>query len=70
MKKYALEMKSKILLSNQQCNEIDDKYFKSTSLLNQTMQKLREVFSSNSNYWCYLFVFLILVFLFLYKITK
>jgi hypothetical protein len=70
MKKYALEMKNKILLSNQQCNEIDDKYFKSTSLLTQTMQKLREVFSSNSNYWCYLFLFLILIFLFLYKITK
>lgn len=69
IKAHAQEMKNKIQMSNQKCNEMDKKYTESNSLMSKTMRQLDELLSANSNYWCYLIIFIILVFFFLYKIT-
>ena len=69
IKAHAQEMKGKIQMSNQKCNEMDKKYTESNSLMAKTMRQLDDVLSANSNYWCYLIIFIILVVFFLYQIT-
>ncbi len=62
-------MKENIELSNKQVEEMDKKYSDSNSLINKTTKMLGELFSANTNYWCYLCIFILVVFFFLYKIT-
>ena len=62
-------MKENIELSNKQVEEMDKKYSDSNSLINKTTKMLGELFSANTNYWCYLCIFVLVVFFFLYKIT-
>ena len=62
-------MKKNIELSNKQVEEMDKKYSDSNSLINKTTKMLGELFSANTNYWCYLCIFILVVFFFLYKIT-
>ena len=69
IKNNALEMSNKIRLSNQQVDEMEKKYTDSNNLINKTTKMLGELFSSNTNYWCYLCIFILVVFFFLYKIT-
>ena len=69
IKKHAMEMKNKIRLSNQQCEDMDKKYSDSKSLMNKTIKQLGELFSANTSYWCYLMIFIFVVLFFLYKIT-
>lgn len=70
IKQHALEMKEKIQLSNQQCNDMDKKYSQSNSLIEKTMKQLNDVLSANSNYWCYLAIFIILIIFILYRLGK
>ena len=69
IKNNALKMKQNIVLGNKQVEEMDKKYIDSNSLINKTTKMLGELFSSNTNYWCYLCIFIFIVFFFLYKIT-
>ena len=69
IKNNALKMKQNIVLGNKQVEEMDKKYMDSNSLINKTTKMLGELFSSNTNYWCYLCIFIFIVFFFLYKIT-
>ena len=62
-------MQRKIVLSNSQVENMEKKYNESNSLINKTTKMLGELFSSNTNYWCYLCIFILVVFFFLYKIT-
>ena len=48
---------------------MDKKYTESNSLMSDTMKRLGDVLSSNSNYFFLLIIFLFVVFFFLYKIT-
>ena len=69
IKNNAIKMKKNIELSNKQVEEMDKKYSDSNSLINKTTKMLGELFSANTNYWCYLCIFILVVFFFLYKIT-
>ena len=69
IKNNALKMKQNIVLGNKQAEEMDKKYMDSNSLINKTTKMLGELFSSNTNYWCYLCIFIFIIFFFLYKIT-
>ncbi len=62
-------MNKNIRMSNQQVEEMDKKYVESNTLINKTTKMLGELFSANTNYWCYLCIFIFVVFFFLYKIT-
>ena len=64
-----MKMRDNITLSNKQVEEMDKKYSDSNSLINKTTKMLGELFSANTNYWCYLCIFILVVFFFLYKIT-
>ena len=64
-----MKMRDNITMSNKQVEEMDKKYSDSNSLINKTTKMLGELFSSNTNYWCYLCIFILVVFFFLYKIT-
>ena len=69
MKYNANLMKENIILSNKQAEKMDKKYQESNNLINKTTKMLGELFSSNTNYWCYLCIFIFVVIFFLYKIT-
>ena len=69
IKNNAMKMRDNITLSNKQVEEMDKKYSDSNSLINKTTKMLGDLFSSNTNYWCYLCIFILVVFFFLYKIT-
>ena len=62
-------MNKNIRMSNQQVEEMDKKYVESNTLINKTTKMFGELFSANTNYWCYLCIFIFVVFFFLYKIT-
>ena len=62
-------MNKNIRMSNQQVEEMHKNYSESNNLINKTTKMLGELFSSNTNYWCYLCIFIFVVFFFLYKIT-
>ena len=61
-------MNKNIRMSNQQVEEMHKNYTDSNNLINKTTKMLGELFSSNTNYWCYLCIFIFIVFFFLYKI--
>ena len=65
-KNYAFKMNENIRLSNQQSEEMYKKYSESNSLINKTTKLLGELFSANTNYWCYLCIFIFVIFFFLY----
>ncbi len=69
IKNSALMMNKNIRMSNQQVEEMHKNYTDSNNLINKTTKMLGELFSSNTNYWCYLCIFIFVVFFFLYKIT-
>ena len=69
IKNSAREMNKKITLSNKNIEDMEKKYTDSNTLINKTTKMLGELFSSNTNYWCYLCIFIFVVFFFLYKIT-
>ena len=69
IKQSAYKMNEKIRISNKQTEEMYKKYSESDSLINKTTKVLGELFSANTNYWCYLCIFIFVVFFFLYKIT-
>ena len=66
IKQNAYKMNEKIRISNKQTEEMYKKYSESDSLINKTTKVLGELFSANTNYWCYLFIFIFVVFFFLY----
>ncbi len=68
IKNSALMMNKNIRMSNQQVEEMHKNYSESNNLINKTTKMLGELFSSNTNYWCYLCIFIFIVFFFLYKI--
>ena len=68
IKNSALMMNKNIRMSNQQVEEMHKNYTDSNNLINKTTKMLGELFSSNTNYWCYLCIFIFIVFFFLYKI--
>ena len=68
IKQSAYKMNEKIRISNKQTEEMYKKYSESDSLINKTTKVLGELFSANTNYWCYLCIFIFIVFFFLYKI--
>ena len=61
-------MNKNIRMSNQQVEEMHKNYTDSNNLINKTTKMLGDLFSSNTNYWCYLCIFIFIVFFFLYKI--
>ena len=65
-----LLIQNKIKNSNVSLEEMDKKYEESNSLMGDTLKKLGDVLSANSNYFCYLIIFIFVVFFFLYKITS
>ena len=68
IKNSALMMNKNIRMSNQQVEEMHKNYTDSNNLINKTTKMLGDLFSSNTNYWCYLCIFIFIVFFFLYKI--
>ncbi len=66
IKQSAYKMNEKIRISNKQTEEMYKKYSESDSLINKTTKVLGELFSANTNYWCYLCIFIFVVFFFLY----
>ena len=64
IKNSARMMNENIKLSNQQSEEMDKKYSESNTLINKTTKILGELFSANTNYWCYLCIFIFIVFFF------
>ena len=66
IKQSAYKMNEKIRISNKQTEEMYKKYSESDSLINKTTKVLGELFSANTNYWCYLCIFIFVVLFFLY----
>ena len=66
IKQSAYKMNEKIRISNKQTEEMYKKYSESDTLINKTTKVLGELFSANTNYWCYLCIFIFVVFFFLY----
>ena len=66
IKNSAYKMNESIRISNQQTEDMYNKYNESNNLISKTTKVLGELFSSNTNYWCYLCIFIFVVFFFLY----
>ena len=66
IKSNAYKMHETIKLGNKQTEDMQKKYLESNSLINKTTKMLGELFSANTNYWCYLCIFIFVVFFFLY----
>ena len=66
IKNSAYKMNESIRISNQQTEDMYNKYSESNNLISKTTKVLGELFSSNTNYWCYLCIFIFVVFFFLY----
>jgi hypothetical protein len=49
---------------------MNKKYLDSNNMLSDTINKLGNVLSANSSYFCYLIIFLFVLLFFLYKFTK
>ena len=60
------DINERLKLGNKQSEEMQKKYLESNSLINKTTKLLGELFSANTNYWCYLCIFIFIIFFFLY----
>ena len=66
IKNSAYKMNEHITISNEQSEDMYKKYSESNSLIKKTTKMLGELFSANTNYWCYLCIFIFVIFFFLY----
>ena len=60
------DINNRLKLGNKQSEEMQKKYLESNSLINKTTKMLGGLFSTNTNYWCYLCIFIFIIFFFLY----
>ena len=59
-------MKEKLTLSNKTTEEIETFYDSSLKIVSVTISKFKDVLSSSSGLFCYMFVFIIILFIYLY----
>jgi hypothetical protein len=64
-----IEIGNNLKKSNNVVEDMDQKYSESNSLIKGTIQRLGDVLSSNSSYWCYLIIFIFIIFFILYKLV-
>jgi hypothetical protein len=64
-----IEIGKSIVKSNNVTDDMNQKYTESNSLIQGTIQRLGDVLSANSSYWCYLIIFIFIIFFILYKLV-